>query len=510
MPTRTVFGVPGSTTSVASPDTFGQFFAKSSPWIDIKHPDYGAKGDGVTDDTQAIKDAIAAAGTAEDAPPIFIPEGVYIVSSTITVPSYTVLFGVGPSSIVKVKDNAAAGFSVFQVTAAGANGIRFRDFAIHGNATNNTQTIHGIDFTVATSAAIYNAVQDMLIKEMTGNGIRAAGTAGLDNSKIVNSIIRDCSSHNIYLTTASLISIIGCTVRSAKTTNHGIMLDGAGVLDVDIVGCRIQDNNTHGIFATQGNRVHVKSCVVTHNAQIGIYFDRIAWGSIVGNSLDQNGRTGILVDGSSGGSTCQVIVAGNAVRLSGRHGINLADASHAMVVGNHVHDNGTETNVTFDNIAISGNADNNLISGNLVRKGSQTNKPAYGIDVEGASANANVIQDNDLMTAGETANLNDSGTDSIIRNNRGWATENNVLSGTFAIDATGLKTVTIAHGLSYTPSKEHCQLTVLEETNVDDWAYNLLKVDSVDATNVTAKINISTASATGTATARLGLRAQRH
>ena len=81
----------------------------------------------------------------------------------------------------------------------------------------------------------------------------------------------------------------------------------------------------------------------------------------------------------------------------------------------------------------------------------------------------------------------------------------NVQSGTFAIDSTGIKTVTIAHGLAAAPSIASCFLAVHEQTNVDDWAYNLLKVDSVDATNVTAKINVSTASATGGATARLAL-----
>ncbi len=83
---------------------------------------------------------------------------------------------------------------------------------------------------------------------------------------------------------------------------------------------------------------------------------------------------------------------------------------------------------------------------------------------------------------------------------------NKVLSDSFAIDSTGVKTVTIAHGLDITPSKEDCQLTVVEETDVDDWRFDLLKVDSVDATNVTAKIHVSTASATAGATAKLALR----
>lgn len=101
--------------------------------------------------------------------------------------------------------------------------------------------------------------------------------------------------------------------------------------------------------------------------------------------------------------------------------------------------------------------------------------------------------------------------DGVTRSIRGnlpdYVVEKMVQSPTFAIDSTGVKTVTIAHGLASTPPKKNCQLTVLEDTDVDDWAYNLLKVDSADATNVTAKINVSSASSTGGATARLALKA---
>jgi hypothetical protein len=92
------------------------------------------------------------------------------------------------------------------------------------------------------------------------------------------------------------------------------------------------------------------------------------------------------------------------------------------------------------------------------------------------------------------------------RDNAGYVTANDVLSGTFAIDSTGVKTVTITHGLAVTPNVEDCYLTVVQNTAVDDWAFNLLKVTATSSTTVTAKINVSTASATGSATAKLGLK----
>lgn len=80
-----------------------------------------------------------------------------------------------------------------------------------------------------------------------------------------------------------------------------------------------------------------------------------------------------------------------------------------------------------------------------------------------------------------------------------------LLSPTFAIDSIGVKTVTIPHNLGYTPLVKEVQLTVAEDTAVDDWGFVLLKIVSVDGTNVIAKINVTVASLTVGATAKLAV-----
>jgi sugar lactone lactonase YvrE len=59
-------------------------------WANIK--DLGAKGDGVTDDTAAIKEAIAGHDT------LYFPSGRYLVSNTIALKPDTVLIGLNPTS----------------------------------------------------------------------------------------------------------------------------------------------------------------------------------------------------------------------------------------------------------------------------------------------------------------------------------------------------------------------------------------------------------------------------
>ena len=80
-----------------------------------------------------------------------------------------------------------------------------------------------------------------------------------------------------------------------------------------------------------------------------------------------------------------------------------------------------------------------------------------------------------------------------------------LLSADFAIDGIAVVTVTTAHGLSSTPNIQDVQLTVSESTDVDDWAYGFVKVESVDATNVVAKVSVAIASLTAGAKAKLNI-----
>src|SRR5262245_48890657 len=54
---------------------------------------YGAKGDGVTDDTAAIQNAINAC-SADSGGIVFIPNGRHVISATLSIPSYVSLRGV--------------------------------------------------------------------------------------------------------------------------------------------------------------------------------------------------------------------------------------------------------------------------------------------------------------------------------------------------------------------------------------------------------------------------------
>ncbi len=78
-------------------------------------------------------------------------------------------------------------------------------------------------------------------------------------------------------------------------------------------------------------------------------------------------------------------------------------------------------------------------------------------------------------------------------------------SDTFLIDSTGVITVTFSTVLGFIPHTSHTQISISRETNVTDWGYKSLWVDSASATSIVGKINIDDASATGSAKARMNI-----
>ncbi len=79
--------------------------AKFADTISIK--DFGAVGDGITDDTIAIQNALNAANS------IYLPEGIYLISSAIRLTAFQSIIGAGQSSIIKTLNNS---FTAIEVT----------------------------------------------------------------------------------------------------------------------------------------------------------------------------------------------------------------------------------------------------------------------------------------------------------------------------------------------------------------------------------------------------------
>lgn len=193
------------------------------PFISVKS--YGAKGDGVTDDTNAIKSALnelvpAVGGT------IYFPTGTYIISETILIGGNVTIYGDGVfNSLIKLADNSNC-----DIISNGENTIMYyikiHDIGLDGNAQNNTSG-SGILLHNASDSQIYN----VRIANFKDDGIHFTANNYSLAPMIYNCFIRG---ENDY------------------TTGSGIFCDGA-VTDLFINNVDIGWCGTAGINLSASN-----------------------------------------------------------------------------------------------------------------------------------------------------------------------------------------------------------------------------------------------------------------
>src|SRR5436305_10256323 len=128
---KALAGIGGGAALAAAPvssalaQTTSTLTGPGTPWLNAK--DFGAVGDGNTDDTAALNSALQAAGTAGG---VIAPAGTYAISGLVTVPPGVNLSGVG--------NGQTTAATTFKCTAASAgvaiqgSGGGCRDFQIDG------------------------------------------------------------------------------------------------------------------------------------------------------------------------------------------------------------------------------------------------------------------------------------------------------------------------------------------------------------------------------------------
>jgi len=160
--------------------------------INVK--DFGARGNGVNDDTaeiQAAVDAASAAGGGE----VFFPRGLYVISASIKLKSSVNMTGVGMSNGGSSNLAASRGTTIKQITAsedgfyletngAAVGYIRIEDMSILG-AGYSTSTANGININQATDHTILH----VYISAVT---VRGFGLWGISAEALINSVIEKC------------------------------------------------------------------------------------------------------------------------------------------------------------------------------------------------------------------------------------------------------------------------------------------------------------------------------
>lgn len=143
---------------------------------------------------------------------------------------------------------------------------------------------------------------------------------------------------------------------------------------------------------------------------------------ILGNYLYQTGGTdghGIHITDME-----TPIIAGNQIHDTARHGIILVDVDRGNISGNVVAFAGEGADVSYDGIHLDSDSNDNYVHGNTVIDRITGNRARYGIRINSADCDDNIIVGNDIRASGGTADYSDAGTGTINTYPAGAAGDN--------------------------------------------------------------------------------------
>jgi hypothetical protein len=202
---------------------------------------FGAVGDGVTDDTAAIQKAVDSKTGDID-----FAKGKYLVSKSVVIDldrvGYTSISGSGTAQVVMAGPGPA--FRFVGTHEGSASPATFKD-----NVWSNQRTpmVDAIEILGAHEEAV---------------GIEAAGTMQLTVSRVV---IRKAL-HGIHLVTRNRnVLIANCHIYENRGV--GIYLDGVDLHQINVLGSHISYNRGGGIVFRHGNvrNLHVGTCDIEAN-----------------------------------------------------------------------------------------------------------------------------------------------------------------------------------------------------------------------------------------------------
>lgn len=237
---------------------------------------YGAKGDGKTDDTRALQAAIAAAPSGGT---VWFPSGIYMVSKTLVLRSGSSYRGSNPySSIIRQKNHAnltaiMADENFMSSLERTSTGIQIEDLGIDGNSAANRA---GSGIILMTERGL---VRHVTVSNTPQSGIvlsdkNAKGVTARNNA--VENRIESCT----------IIQPNSFGIRIIDTNSSGILTDGYLLNNV------VQ--NCLGQFAMRIERAagwFIANNHVYHNAQNGIYLSHVAGTYFYANEVDHYGLT---------------------------------------------------------------------------------------------------------------------------------------------------------------------------------------------------------------------------
>lgn len=408
--------------------------------------DYGAVGDGLTDDTTSIQAAINAANTAGGGSVCF-PSGTYLISSTLNGNDDIHLYADGNA---RIKSN---------ISGTGGAIIKFLDksnFSVKGleiEGLNDASATaeRGIDVRSET-----NTINSCTNFDISDNRIYNCYTGikmGITPSaSTVEGMVSNGRVYSNYIENSKSFGIVHFAGVALVTTS-GNVIKGS-----DSVGISVEDRSTASTHSTPCRTISVSDNVITDVKSTSIKCEGSFGISIVGNTLRNGGSASEGTNNTDGkGIALRTIsqdpagigdvntVSGNSIIRFRQYGIQLIGVENCVVSSNTIKDIGIYRSGSDDNsarciqlefsAANSGNqgANNNLISNNVLHQDNGSALINAFMTVNDANCTSNKFVQNSLIdNSGDSINeLTDSGTSTEFYSNQIPSNGSTLIDGDF-------------------------------------------------------------------------------
>lgn len=258
--------------------------------------DYGAKGDGSTDDTTAIQTAITAVGALHGT--LFFPEGTYVISAALDL-------GWNQCQGLKLQGAGAGGYrsgtvgSIIKQTSTTAHGIvchdtvgfSMSDMVLRGPGSGSGDGIH---FTWAANTNIVNIRLDNVI-------VGYFGGHGISTQTMITSSLRNVTSHDnggdgfhLYGGGTST-SFDGC--HAFSNAGYGWYIDNIGYCSWN--ACAADANSTGWYFTGGAAGCTLNGCGTEENTADGLVINGVYNMTVNGFSVYGNHHYGVWVQNNS-------------------------------------------------------------------------------------------------------------------------------------------------------------------------------------------------------------------
>lgn len=340
--------------------------------------DYGAKGDGATDDTAAIQAALNAITTGGE---VVFPPGTYLVSGSgylLQPKSNTALVGTRTASVIRI-DSASASASIFGIGTS-VSGLVFEGLTLDGNSgVVAAYDTFGLQFPYVADITVNNCTfqsftrdgmllgQTTRVDHLTVNSCKFA-SIGYNGVRTYNARMQYINNCRFFDFVTSALDFNPILVENTETTtivtSNYFSNDSLNWLSGNATMSLMGDRNY-----VAGNTIVGGGMIVVHSGPYGR--SGIKDYRIVGNSIQSTVTAGIIVNTDV---NTDILVSNNYIRgaaMSGIHVVSVNAPPYStntpVIISNNIIEDTSSATYTHTNqpaCIMAAQTSNVLITGN--------------------------------------------------------------------------------------------------------------------------------------------------